>query len=119
MAKKQLPKLKIEERISFDPAVLVGKATVRGMRISVEQILRALAKGGSFDAILDDYPVLEREDIQACLQYAADVVAEKASIRLQAKTVLRSNSRRPKEIAERQPTITDSQSPLAPRKNSL
>ena len=66
--------MKIEDRIQFDPAILAGKPTIRGMRISVEQLLRALAKGVSMEAILDDYPVLEREDIQACLTYAANLV---------------------------------------------
>jgi uncharacterized protein (DUF433 family) len=63
-----------EERITVDPAILAGKPTIRGLRISVEQILRALGVGVSIDAILDDYPVLSREDIQACCLYAAELV---------------------------------------------
>jgi uncharacterized protein (DUF433 family) len=62
-------------RITVDPNVLVGKPTVRGLRISVEQILLALAGGVTTADLLQDYPELEREDIQACLAYAANLVA--------------------------------------------
>ena len=64
------------ERITVDPDVLVGKPTIRGLRISVEQILRALAKEVPVEEILADYPELEPVDIQAALTYAADLVAQ-------------------------------------------
>lgn len=64
------------ERITADPDVLVGKPTVRGLRISVEQILAALAAGISAADLLDDYPELEPADIQAVLTYAAERVRE-------------------------------------------
>jgi uncharacterized protein (DUF433 family) len=63
-------------RITVDSAVLVGKPVIRGLRISVEQILRALAAGVPKDDLLADYPELEEEDLQAVLAYAADRVAE-------------------------------------------
>jgi uncharacterized protein (DUF433 family) len=63
-------------RITINPKVLVGKPTIRGLRISVEQILRALASNVSVDEILADYPELEIEDIQAVLMYATELVAE-------------------------------------------
>ena len=63
------------ERITIDPNVLLGKPTIRGLRISVEQILRALAGGVSHDDLLKDYPELEREDILACIAYAAALVS--------------------------------------------
>ncbi len=63
-------------RIEVDSNVLVGKPTIRGLRIGVEQILRALANGVPSDDLLRDYPELEPEDILACLLYAADLVAE-------------------------------------------
>lgn len=63
------------DRITVDPNVLVGKATIRGMRISVEQILEALAAGVPEEELLEDYPVLEPEDIRAALLYARDLVA--------------------------------------------
>jgi uncharacterized protein (DUF433 family) len=75
MANRRKPKSKqTGDRITLNPAVLAGKPTIRGLRISVEQILRALANGVTTEALLDDYPVLEAEDIQACLEYAADLV---------------------------------------------
>ena len=64
------------DRIKVNPNVLVGKPTIRGLRISVEQILTALANGVPSDDLLRDYPELEPEDIQACLVYAVDLVAE-------------------------------------------
>jgi uncharacterized protein (DUF433 family) len=63
-------------RITVDPNVLVGKPTIRGLRISVEQILRALAAGVPAEDLLVDYPELELEDIRAALAYAAELVAE-------------------------------------------
>ena len=63
------------ERITVDPNLLVGKPTVRGLRISVEQVLRALAAGVTEADLLDDYPELEPEDIRAALAYAAEQVA--------------------------------------------
>ena len=64
------------ERIKIDPAVLVGKPTIRGLRISVEQILRALSAGVSTAELLADIPELEEEDIRAVLAYAAERVAD-------------------------------------------
>jgi uncharacterized protein (DUF433 family) len=55
---------------------MVGKPTIRGLRISVEQILKALAGGVSSQELLEDYPELEPEDIQAALLYAAELVSE-------------------------------------------
>ena len=63
-------------RITVNPKVLVGKPTIRGLRISVEQILRALANNITVEELLDDYPELEFEDIQAVLMYATELVAE-------------------------------------------
>jgi len=63
-------------RITVDPEVLMGKPIIRGLRISVDQILKALAGGVTIDELLKDYPELEREDIQAALLYAADIVNE-------------------------------------------
>jgi uncharacterized protein (DUF433 family) len=66
---------KLLKRITLNPGILVGKPTIRGMRISVEQILDALAAGVSEQELLEDYPVLESDDIRAVLLYARDVVA--------------------------------------------
>jgi uncharacterized protein (DUF433 family) len=62
-------------RITYDPEIFGGKPLVRGMRISVESILNLLAQGESSEAILDDYPDLEPDDIRACLAYAHAVIA--------------------------------------------
>lgn len=62
-------------RITADPDIFGGKPIVRGMRISVELVLSLLAQGETEDALLDDYPELEPEDIRACLAYARAVIA--------------------------------------------
>ena len=66
---------KLLERITSNPGKFGGKPIIRGMRISVELILSLLAQGESMESILDDYPGLSREDIQACLEYARAVIA--------------------------------------------
>jgi uncharacterized protein (DUF433 family) len=63
------------ERITVNPEVLVGKPTIRGMRISVEQILDALVNGVSEEELLEDYPMLEGDDIRAALLYAREIIA--------------------------------------------
>jgi uncharacterized protein (DUF433 family) len=63
-----------QDRIAIDPAVLVGKPVVRGTRISVEWIVDLLAAGWSHEQILENYPHLTREDIQACLSYASELL---------------------------------------------
>ena len=62
-------------RITTDPRIFGGKPIIRGMRISVEMILSLLAQGEGVDAILDDYPDLEPDDVRACLAYAHAVIA--------------------------------------------
>lgn len=64
------------ERITINPDIVVGKPTIRGLRITVEQILKALAGGVAIHDLLEDYPELEPEDIQAVLLYAAELVSE-------------------------------------------
>jgi len=48
---------------------MVGKPTVRGLRITVEQILKALARGITAKEVLEEYPELEQKDIQAAMLY--------------------------------------------------
>ena len=62
------------DRIASDPAIFGGKPTVRGLRVSVELVLSLLAQGETQEAILDDYPGLQPEDIRACLAYAHAVL---------------------------------------------
>ena len=59
------------ERITFDPAVMGGKACIRGMRVTVGTVVGLLAAGRSHDEILHAYPYLEPEDISQALAYAA------------------------------------------------
>lgn len=58
--------------ITLEPGKRSGKPTIRGLRITVYDILSYLAAGMSQDEILADFPSLNAEDIQACLSYAAD-----------------------------------------------
>ncbi|MCU0644464.1 MAG: DUF433 domain-containing protein [bacterium] len=64
------------ERITIDPHVMVGKPTIRGLRITVDQLLKALAAGITSNELIEDYPELQPEDIQASLLYAAELVSE-------------------------------------------
>jgi len=64
----------LAERITIDPAVCNGKPTIRGKRIAVQTILEFLSAGESADEILRQYPTLEKEDITACLKFAADLM---------------------------------------------
>jgi uncharacterized protein (DUF433 family) len=63
-------------RITVNSRVMVGKPTIRGLRITLEQILRALAHGVSEEELLKEYPELEIEDIRAALLYASELVSE-------------------------------------------
>ena len=68
--------MELSKRITIYPEVMVGKPTIRGMRITVEQILNSLAANISIKDIMEDYPELELEDIKAALLYAAKLVEE-------------------------------------------
>ena len=59
------------DRIVIDPAILCGKPVVRGTRLAVAFLVELLANGWSVEEVLDDYPDLTREDIQACLEYTS------------------------------------------------
>ena len=59
------------ERITFNPAVMGGKACIRGMRVTAGMILSQLGAGQTVDELLDAFPYLEREDILAALRYAS------------------------------------------------
>lgn len=60
------------EIITIEPGKLEGKPTIRGLRISVQSILEYLAAGMTEQEILHDFPELTRDDIRACLSFAAD-----------------------------------------------
>lgn len=64
--------MKYRELITIEPDKRGGKPCIRGMRITVYDILEYLSSGMSQEEILNDFPYLTKEDIQACLSYAAD-----------------------------------------------
>ncbi|MDU9050013.1 MAG: DUF433 domain-containing protein [Candidatus Electrothrix sp. Rat3] len=63
-------------RITVNQKIMVGKPTIRGMRITVEQILRAFSRGISEQELLEEYPELEREDFRAVFAYVTGLVEE-------------------------------------------
>ncbi len=65
------------ERIVIESGKRSGKPCIKGTRMTVYDVLSHLASGMSFEEILEDFPKLTREDILACLAYAADVEKEK------------------------------------------
>lgn len=65
------------ERITIKPDVCGGEPTIRGMRITVSQVLEMMAGGMTPEQILIDFPYLERADIEACLLYAARQAAHR------------------------------------------
>jgi len=65
---------KFLERITVNPKIFGGKPIIRGRRLAVEHVLGMLAAGDTPETILEGYPWLELEDIQACLVYAHRLV---------------------------------------------
>lgn len=61
-----------DDRITIEPGKRGGKPCVRGLRITVYDVLSYLAAGMTVDEVLADFPELTREDILACLSFAAD-----------------------------------------------
>ena len=70
----------LQQRITQDPAILGGKTVIRGMRIPVTLIVDFVASGSTVEEILDAYPVLTEEDIEAALAYAK-AQAERTEVR--------------------------------------
>ena len=64
------------ERITVDPAVMVGKPCIQGTRITVDLILRKFAAGETEADLLQGYPHLSREDIRQALAFAADFLTD-------------------------------------------
>lgn len=71
----------ITERITIDPDICNGKPTIRGKRITVQTILGFLSAGDSKEEILEEYPSLEAEDIDACLRFASKLMENHYDIR--------------------------------------
>ena len=64
------------DRITFDPAIMGGRACIRGMRIPVSLIVGQIAHGATFREILEGYPDLQEEDIRQAMEYAAWLTQE-------------------------------------------
>lgn len=61
-------------RIAVDPAVLVGKPVIRGTRVAVELVVDLLGRGYTPQQVIEQYPHITAEDVQACLAYASEVL---------------------------------------------
>ncbi len=76
---------KLLERITVNPEIFGGKPIIRGRRLAVEHVLGMLAAGDSAETILEGYPWLESQDVQACLVYAQRIVtSEPGSLRIRS-----------------------------------
>jgi uncharacterized protein (DUF433 family) len=64
-------------RIGIDPRICHGKACVKGTRVMVWQVVQYLANGDTIDEILAAFPDLTRDDVRACLAYAAELTRER------------------------------------------
>lgn len=71
------------ERFTVNPKVLVGKPVIKGTRLAVEFIVDLLSAGWTHKQILDNYPHIRQEDIQACLAYAAELLHTEHVVPLQ------------------------------------
>jgi uncharacterized protein (DUF433 family) len=73
-------------RITLDPKVMVGKPTIKGTRLTVDFILNLLAHGATFNEICDEYSGVTAEDIQACLLFASQSLADTSFVPLATET---------------------------------
>lgn len=69
----------MNERIIIDANICHGQACIKGVRIPVHQIIHMLANGDTIEELLKEYPSLTREDILACLDYAASLAEEQVT----------------------------------------
>ena len=70
----------ITDRVQINSKIMMGKPVIRGTRVTVELILRKLSEGTTETDLLDAYPRLKIEDIQAAIRYAADTVAHEETV---------------------------------------
>jgi uncharacterized protein (DUF433 family) len=70
----------MSERITINPDICNGKPVVKGTRITVQTVLEFLAAGDTLEDVLEEYPALTREDVQACLDYASRLMANRYSL---------------------------------------
>jgi uncharacterized protein (DUF433 family) len=72
-------------RIESNPSIMMGKPIIKGTRITVELIVRKLGEGATVESLLDGYPSLKRDDIQAALIFAAESLAHEEYVSVAAK----------------------------------
>ena len=70
----------MSERIIVHPDICNGKPVIRGTRITAQTVLEFLAAGDSLEDVIDEYPGLTREDVQACLDYASRLMGNHYSV---------------------------------------
>jgi uncharacterized protein (DUF433 family) len=64
-------------RITIDPGICHGKPVIRGLRYPVESMLEYLAAGDKFEDLLEEFPDLERKDLQACIEITSQTQVER------------------------------------------
>ena len=77
--------MSVEARIEINPKIMLGKPVIRGTRIAVELLLRKLGEGASEHDLLEAYPQLTNEDIQAAITYAAATLAHEETFPVESK----------------------------------
>ncbi|MBO1437922.1 DUF433 domain-containing protein [Meiothermus sp. CFH 77666] len=87
-----MDELKLLERITVNPNIFSGKPIIRGRRLAVEHVLGMIAAGDTPELLLQGYPWLEKEDIQACLVYARRMVGHERIEPLKIESAARSCS---------------------------
>jgi uncharacterized protein (DUF433 family) len=75
-----------QNHINIDPNIMLGKPVIKGTRIPVELIVRKIGEGALTEDLLDGYPNITKEDIQAALLYAADNLANQVDVFLETGT---------------------------------
>ena len=70
----------MSERITFHPDICNGRPVIRGTRITAQTVLEFLAAGDTVEDVLEEYPSLTREDVQACLDYASRLMGNHYSV---------------------------------------
>ena len=71
----------LSKRITIDDELCNGKPTIRGLRITVQTVLEFLLAGTSEEEVLHQYPALEKEDLEACKQFAIQLMSRRYSLR--------------------------------------
>ncbi|CAN1211708.1 DUF433 domain-containing protein [Tumidithrix helvetica PCC 7403] len=71
----------MQNRITIDPDICNGRPIIANTRITVQTVMEFLGAGDSIEEVLEEYPSLKREDIYACMQFAAKLMANHYEVR--------------------------------------